>query len=102
MPNGGNLIISTTESPGNVEIIIQDNGQGIPEDNLDKLFTPFFTTKKIGQGTGLGLALVYSLVKIHKGQIIVKSNADPAKGLTGTTFNITLPRNSKFKKQTNE
>jgi iron only hydrogenase large subunit-like protein len=102
MAAGGNLTIRSADSPDKVEIFVQDDGQGILEDNIDKLFTPFFTTKKIGQGTGLGLALVYSLVKIHKGQITVKSNADPIKGSTGTTFNITLPRKSTYKNQINE
>ena len=57
-----------------------------------KLFEPFFTTKKIGKGTGLGLAVSYGIVKMHRGDIKVESNADPAKGPTGTTFTVVLPR----------
>jgi signal transduction histidine kinase len=54
---------------------------------------PFFTTKEIGKGTGLGLPLIYGIVKMHKGKIDITSNADPVKGATGTTFRITIPRN---------
>jgi signal transduction histidine kinase len=56
------------------------------------VFTPFFTTKEIGKGTGLGLATTYGIIKMHKGKIEVESNNDPAKGPTGTSFKITLPR----------
>ena len=69
-----------------------DSGTGIPEENLDKLFSPFFTTKQVGKGTGLGLAVTHGIVKMHRGQISVESNADPAKGPTQTTFTIVLPR----------
>ena len=77
---------------GQVQIAISDTGCGIPKENLDKIFTPFFTTKK-ETGTGLGLPLVYGIIKMHKGKIFVKSNADPQKGPTGTVFTIILPRN---------
>ena len=52
----------------------------------------FFTTKSIGQGTGLGLATAYGIVKMHKGQITADSNNNPSKGVTGTSFKIVLPR----------
>ena len=72
---------------------IQDNGSGISKENMERIFTPFFTTKTIGKGTGLGLPLVYGIVKMHRGQINVVSNSDPSKGETGTTFTISIPRN---------
>ena len=75
-----------------VEISISDTGVGIKKTNMDKLFTPFFTTKEMGKGTGLGLPLIYGIVKMHKGKINVESNADPSEGSTGTTFKIDLPR----------
>jgi signal transduction histidine kinase len=59
---------------------------------MDKIFTPFFTTKQLGKGTGLGLPLIYGIVKMHKGQIEVTSNADVNVGKTGTNFKIVLPR----------
>jgi len=59
---------------------------------MGKLFSPFFTTKQVGMGTGLGLAVSHGIVKMHKGQISAVSNADPAKGPTGTTFTVTVPR----------
>jgi len=92
MPNGGSLTVEVDD--GNDEIIFNviDTGLGIPEENMDKLFTPFFTTKGIGKGTGLGLATTYGIVKMHKGKIEVDSNIDPTKGPTGTTFRIIIPR----------
>jgi iron only hydrogenase large subunit-like protein len=94
MPDGGVLSIMLAGDDDKVEIMISDTGTGIPREHMDKLFTPFFTTKEVGKGTGLGLPLVYGIVKMHKGKISVDSNADPATGPTGTTFTITLPRGS--------
>jgi len=92
MPQGGELIIEVNGDDKNMVIKISDTGIGIAEENLDKLFTPFFTTKEIGKGTGLGLPLVYGIIKMHRGKIDVNSNADSAAGKTGTTFILTLPR----------
>lgn len=93
MPNGGKLIISLSDNENQIVIALQDSGTGISKENMDKLFTPFFTTKTMGKGTGLGLPLIYGIIKMHKGQITVISNDNPEKGPTGTTFTITLPRN---------
>jgi signal transduction histidine kinase len=79
--------------PNEVEITISDSGSGITPENMDKLFTPFFTTKEVGKGTGLGLPLCYGIVKMHKGKINIVSNSEPEKGPLGTSFIITLPRN---------
>lgn len=68
---------------------ITDTGNGITKENMNKLFTPFFTTKKIGKGTGLGLAISYGIIKMHKGDIRVKSTVGE-----GTTFIIRLPLNN--------
>lgn len=92
MPGGGLLTVSLQDVEDEVKINISDTGGGINKKDMEKVFTPFFTTKGIGQGTGLGLPLVYGIVKMHKGQIKVESNADPEHGPTGTTFRITLPR----------
>ena len=92
MPEGGELNLSVTDDTLNCYIRIADTGSGIPEENKDKLFTPFFTTKEFGKGTGLGLATSYGIVKMHQGQIDVESNADPEKGQTGTLFTIKLPK----------
>ena len=73
--------------------IISDTGTGISKENMNKIFTPFFTTKELGKGTGLGLPLIYGIVKMHKGSIDIKSNTDQSKGQTGTTFRIVIPRN---------
>jgi two-component system NtrC family sensor kinase len=87
MPDGGELILRTYLDPmdGFVTVEVQDNGMGISEENMKKLFTPFFTTKPIGKGTGLGLAIVYGIVKMHRGQIQVQSQTGQ-----GTTFTVRL------------
>ena len=58
---------------GKVEISVKDNGIGIPQKILDKIFQPFFTTKPTGQGTGLGLSLSYDIVKAHGGEFKVET-----------------------------
>jgi len=94
MPDGGKLTISLSDSPENITIEIVDTGTGISNENMEHVFTPFFTTKETGKGTGLGLPLVYGIVKMHKGKIDLKTNADPSQGSTGTSFILTLPRNN--------
>ena len=69
-----------------VEIRVKDNGNGIPQKVLDKIFQPFFTTKPTGEGTGLGLSLAYDIVKAHGGEIKV----EPKEG-EGSEFIIQLP-----------
>jgi signal transduction histidine kinase/Fe-S-cluster-containing hydrogenase component 2 len=69
-----------------VEIVVADTGAGIPEENISKLFTPFFTTKEQGKGTGLGLAITYGVVKMHCGDITADSTVGK-----GTTFTVNLP-----------
>jgi signal transduction histidine kinase len=69
-----------------VTMEIHDTGIGIPPEDLNKLFTPFFTTKPVGMGTGLGLAIIYGIIKMHRGQISVRSGPNE-----GTTFTIQLP-----------
>lgn len=92
MPAGGELTVTLTGTAERIVIVIQDTGGGISPVHMDELFTPFFTTKPAGKGTGLGLALAYATVKAHAGQIAVESNADSDLGPTGTTVRITLPR----------
>ncbi|MFZ1730935.1 MAG: [Fe-Fe] hydrogenase large subunit C-terminal domain-containing protein [Bacteroidota bacterium] len=88
MPDGGILHITVehAETPRDIVIRISDNGAGIPKENLSRLFTPFFTTKQIGKGTGLGLPIAYGIVKLHHGQITVQSEV-----MKGSTFTITMP-----------
>ncbi|MNN52727.1 Sporulation kinase A [compost metagenome] len=71
--------------------MVEDEGSGIPKSIVDRLFEPFFTTKDPGKGTGLGLALVYSIIEEHYGEISIDSPADP-KHQRGTRIRITLPR----------
>ncbi len=87
MPDGGVLCVAVkTDSQDHVRFDIQDTGSGIPPEVLDHIFEPFYTTKGVGRGTGLGLAVVYSIVQRHGGRIEVKS--EPGKG---TTFSVILP-----------
>jgi two-component system NtrC family sensor kinase len=88
----GTINIQLEDTLSDMIIVISDTGSGIREEDRVKIFEPFFTTKEIGQGTGLGLATAYGVVKMHKGQITAESNNDPAKGPTGTSFKIILPR----------
>ena len=78
--------VSTKKINGNMEIKVKDNGNGIPQKILDKIFQPFFTTKPTGQGTGLGLSLSYDIVKAHGGEIKVESKEGE-----GSEFSVQLP-----------
>lgn len=82
----GQITLKTWTSDSCIFISIADNGCGIPEENLNKIFEPFFTTKEVGKGTGLGMSVVYEIVKKHQGEIHVESEVG-----TGTTFTIQLP-----------
>ncbi|HKJ47579.1 MAG TPA: ATP-binding protein, partial [Christiangramia sp.] len=77
--------ISTRKKANHVQIKIEDNGDGIPDNILDKIFQPFFTTKPTGQGTGLGLSLSYDIVKAHGGDLEVTTQNGK-----GTTFTIII------------
>ncbi|MBO0859015.1 MAG: PAS domain S-box protein [Chloracidobacterium sp.] len=86
MPQGGRLEISTEADDDSVVIAVRDNGLGIAPEHLAKIYDPFFTTKQIGKGTGLGLAVSYGIISDHGGHIDVESNLG-----VGTRFQITLP-----------
>ncbi len=84
MPEGGTLRVETVARDDQVELSISDSGVGIPEENMTKIFEPYFTTKDFG--SGLGLTLVYKIIKEHQGEINLESREGE-----GTTFTITLP-----------
>lgn len=92
MPEGGKITIDMQANAKDVFFEVSDTGIGIEKENINKLFTPFYTTKPSGKGTGLGLSIIYGIVKMHKGDIMVTSNANPTEGRTETTFAIRLPR----------
>lgn len=88
MDGKGHLNLMTRlETDGEwVEIAFADSGHGISEENLERIFNPFFTTKEVGHGTGLGLAISFGIVKEHEGTIAVESEMDK-----GATFTVRLP-----------
>jgi two-component system NtrC family sensor kinase len=87
IPDGGQIIVSTgTAEDGSLVAEISDTGIGIAPENVAKIYDPFYTTKGVGQGTGLGLAVSYGIIQEHTGRISVDST--PGRG---TTFRITLP-----------
>ena len=102
MPNGGSLTVETTNrhldsvftaaygtlKPGDyVELSVNDNGCGIPESVMSRVFDPFFTTKPIGQGTGLGLSMIYGFARQSRGHVTIHSEVGK-----GTTVSLFLPR----------
>jgi PAS domain S-box-containing protein len=84
MTKGGTLQLQTGESPDSVWVSVTDGGGGIPEEQISRIFEPFYTTKK--KGTGLGLMIVQRIVRAHEGRIEVESHVG-----RGTTFRIWLP-----------
>lgn len=82
------ITLSSRIQHGKLQVDVEDQGQGIDPNLLDHLFEPFVTSKAPGRGTGLGLALIYSIIEEHKGTISVVS---PAKNGQGTCFTLTLP-----------
>ncbi|HNX49915.1 MAG TPA: PAS domain S-box protein [Thermoanaerobaculaceae bacterium] len=88
MPEGGRLVVRTgLRGDAQVLVEVEDSGIGMPEDFRERIFDPFFTTKGVGQGTGLGLAVVHGIVSQHGGHVEVES----APG-QGSTFRVVLPR----------
>ena len=87
IPDGGRITISTSSSEdGSLTIEVADTGVGIAPENVAKIYDPFYTTKGVGRGTGLGLAVSYGIVQEHTGHISVESTPGQ-----GTSFRITLP-----------
>ncbi len=95
MPSGGTLTVRMHPANGEVRIAIQDTGCGIPPENMAKLFTPFFSTKKEVKGVGLGLAVSYGIMQRLNGRIEVESR--PGKG---STFTVCLPQHATGAKTT--
>ncbi|WP_425502602.1 response regulator [Pseudomonas izuensis] len=102
MPDGGNLVVSTSNrhldadfthphsnlDPGDYVVLsVTDNGCGMPQSTINRAFDPFFTTKPIGQGTGLGLSMIYGFSKQSRGHVAIQSEVGE-----GTTVSLYLPR----------
>jgi len=83
---GNKISVSTRTEDNHIIIIIKDTGCGIPPENINKIFEPFYTTKEVGKGTGLGLSVSYGIIRNFNGEILVDSEVDK-----GSTFTIRLP-----------
>ena len=94
MPQGGILTIRTNFCKSYVSLIIEDTGSGMSDEVKKQMFIPFFTTKDVGQGTGIGLSVVHGIITSHGGSIIVESNINK-----GTRFEIQLPINGTQNKE---
>ena len=88
MTKGGTLTLQTGETPEAVWVSVSDTGGGIPEEQINRIFEPFYTTKK--SGTGLGLMIVQRIVRTHGGRIELESHVG-----RGTTFRLWLPLHEK-------
>lgn len=86
VPYEPTVSVSTRKQGSDVVVVVEDNGGGIPQEVIDKIFQPFFTTKPTGQGTGLGLSLSYDIVKAHGGELTVVSTPG-----AGARFQIRIP-----------
>lgn len=86
MPRGGSIEISTQRIGEQIKVLFQDTGEGIPKDNLKRIFEPFFSTKDPGKGFGLGLSLSYGIVQAHGGDIKIESQVGK-----GTLVEVFLP-----------
>jgi PAS domain S-box-containing protein len=94
MPGGGQLTVISRINPYSqmVEAVFADTGTGIPQEIADRIFDPFFTTKKVGEGTGLGLAVSYAIITKYGGSIRFETRAqEAAAGKPGTSFFVSLP-----------
>jgi signal transduction histidine kinase/Na+/proline symporter len=90
-PEQGRVMLESNEDEDSVTVSVTDEGHGIPPELIERILEPFFTTKEPGEGTGLGLAMVYSIVEDHSGHMDIISPADPVHN-RGASFVITLPR----------
>jgi len=86
MKGGGVLTISTLKDESNIRILFKDNGEGMNEETKKKIFDPFYTTKEVGSGTGLGMSVSFKIIEDHKGWIEVESEEN-----NGTSITVVLP-----------
>jgi signal transduction histidine kinase len=95
MKGGGNLMLETrtvaTHGTQNIEIVISDTGVGIKPEHRSRIYDPLFTTKKVGEGTGLGLTVSYAIIKKYGGEITFETKTREISTTSGTTFTIVLP-----------
>ncbi len=84
--DAGTIQVSARQEDGEIDVAITDDGCGIPEEHLGKIFDPFFSTKGVGKGTGLGLSVSYGIIQAHGGRISVESRPG-----SGSTFHVWLP-----------
>jgi len=83
---GGHLTLKSMQQDSKIRILISDDGPGIPADKVNRVFDPFYTTKGVGEGTGMGLSICHGIIRGHGGEINVESSEGK-----GATFIIELP-----------
>ncbi len=93
---GGEVVVSVglSESGDLAVLRVRDTGSGMPQETLKDIFTPFYTTKQLGKGSGMGLSIVYGVVKMHAGDITVDSEVGK-----GTTFHVRIPVGDKTREE---
>ena len=87
MPTGGTLKVGTRVVAGEISLVVADSGVGMAPELVARIFDPFVTTREIGQGTGLGLAVLHGIVEAHGGRVEVRS--EPG---AGSSFDVRFPR----------
>jgi len=94
---GGEVVMSIglSETADLAVLRVRDTGSGMPQETLKDIFTPFYTTKQLGKGSGMGLSIVYGVVKMHAGDITVDSEVGK-----GTTFHVRIPVGDKTREET--
>lgn len=98
-PQGGEVILSCTRVNSHFKLVVIDSGSGIPDEDMDRLFEPFYTTKEVGEGSGLGLSITLGIVEQHKGALQIENRLTEDEEASGVIATIALPLNAEEETQ---